>query len=63
MFEVTIRYLGGLLSAYELTKDQMYKEKAKLLGDKMLIAFDTPTGVPHMDIKLGQYSCVFVFCV
>jgi hypothetical protein len=55
MFEVTIRYLGGLLSLYDLTKDPMYKEKAKLLGDKLLAAFDTFSGVPHMDINLGKY--------
>jgi hypothetical protein len=53
LFEVTIRYLGGLLSAFTLTKDPMYKDKAQLLGEKMLVAFETKTGVPHMDINLG----------
>lgn len=37
IFETTIRYLGGLLSTYELTDRQYPKllEQAKILGDKM----------------------------
>ena len=28
LFEITIRVLGGLLSSYHLTGDQLFKEKA-----------------------------------
>ena len=28
LFEITIRVLGGLLSAYDLTGDKLFKEKA-----------------------------------
>jgi mannosyl-oligosaccharide alpha-1,2-mannosidase len=28
LFEITIRALGGLLSAYHLTKDEVFKNKA-----------------------------------
>lgn len=28
LFEITIRVLGGLLSAYELTGDKLFKDKA-----------------------------------
>jgi mannosyl-oligosaccharide alpha-1,2-mannosidase len=48
VFETTIRYLGGLISAYELS-DKKYKvllKKAKELGDILYTAFDTPNRMP-----------------
>ena len=48
VFETTIRYLGGLISAYELS-DKKYKvliNKAKELGDILYTAFDTPNRMP-----------------
>lgn len=38
-FEVTIRILGGLLSAYYYSMDEVFKEKARDLGDRLLTAF------------------------
>ena len=32
LFECTIRELGGLLSAYTLTKDQLFLDKANDIG-------------------------------
>uniref|UniRef100_A0A5S6R4S3 alpha-1,2-Mannosidase n=1 Tax=Trichuris muris TaxID=70415 RepID=A0A5S6R4S3_TRIMR len=52
LFEVTIRVLGGLLSVYHLTGDQLFLTKAKELGDRLLPAFQTSTGVPHSDVNL-----------
>eukprot|EP00112_Aurelia_sp_Birch-Aquarium-sp1_P019897 Seg5010.1 transcript_id=Seg5010.1/GoldUCD/mRNA.D3Y31 product="Mannosyl-oligosaccharide 1 2-alpha-mannosidase IA" protein_id=Seg5010.1/GoldUCD/D3Y31 len=46
VFEIVIRFLGGLLSIYGFTKDEVYKVKAKALGDKLLPAFNTPSGIP-----------------
>ncbi|KAF2628615.1 glycoside hydrolase family 47 protein [Macroventuria anomochaeta] len=48
MFETTIRYLGGLLAAYDLTdcKDSRLLEKAMELGDMIYMSFDTPTRMP-----------------
>ena len=48
MFETTIRYLGGLLAAYDLTdcKDNRLLEKAMELGDMIYISFDTPNRMP-----------------
>ncbi|CAG8818685.1 24790_t:CDS:2 [Gigaspora margarita] len=46
VFETVIRYLGGLLSAYELTKDDLFLNKSIELGNVLLPAFDTPTGIP-----------------
>lgn len=41
MFETTIRYLGGLLSAFELSGEQfpVLLEKAKEVADKMAFAW------------------------
>uniref|UniRef100_A0A8C3W200 alpha-1,2-Mannosidase n=1 Tax=Catagonus wagneri TaxID=51154 RepID=A0A8C3W200_9CETA len=46
LFEVNIRYIGGLLSAFYLTGEEVFRIKAIKLGEKLLPAFDTPTGIP-----------------
>jgi mannosyl-oligosaccharide alpha-1,2-mannosidase len=46
VFETTIRELGGLLSAYDLSKDQVFLQKAQLLADKLTPAFQTQSGIP-----------------
>ncbi|KHN95074.1 Glycoside hydrolase, family 47 [Metarhizium album ARSEF 1941] len=46
VFEVTIRYLGGLLSAYDLSGDGVLLNKAVELGDALYMAFDTPNRLP-----------------
>uniref|UniRef100_A0A674D2V0 alpha-1,2-Mannosidase n=1 Tax=Salmo trutta TaxID=8032 RepID=A0A674D2V0_SALTR len=47
LFEVNIRYVGGLLSAYYLTGEEVFKRKVVELGRNLLPAFNTPTGIPH----------------
>ncbi|XP_061918293.1 mannosyl-oligosaccharide 1,2-alpha-mannosidase IA [Entelurus aequoreus] len=54
VFEVNIRYVGGLLSAYYLTGEEMFKTKVLELGQKLLPAFNTPTGIPRGVINLGS---------
>ncbi|KAF7655576.1 hypothetical protein LDENG_00054250, partial [Lucifuga dentata] len=54
LFEVNIRYVGGLLSAYYLTGEELFKKKALELGEKLLPAFNTPTGIPRGVINLGS---------
>ncbi|CAD5232071.1 unnamed protein product [Bursaphelenchus xylophilus] len=44
-FETTIRFTGGLLSLYALTKDPMYIDKAVEVSDALLPAFNTKTGI------------------
>ncbi|GMM27534.1 mannosyl-oligosaccharide 1,2-alpha-mannosidase [Martiniozyma asiatica (nom. inval.)] len=51
-FETTIRMLGGLLSAYYLTEDDIYAEKAVQLGNRLLSAFDSSLGLPASEINL-----------
>lgn len=51
-FEVTIRILGGLLSAYQMTGDERLLRLADDLGTRLLPAFDSPTGMPYMYVNL-----------
>lgn len=46
VFETTIRYMGGFLAAYDLSKDERLLTKAVHLGDMLLAAFDTPNRMP-----------------
>lgn len=52
LFETTIRILGGLLSAYHLTGDNIFKEKAADIGSRMLPCFNSPSKVPYSDVNL-----------
>ena len=51
-FEITIRLLGGLLSSYQLTGDKRLLELADDLGTRLLPAFNSPTGMPHVFVNL-----------
>lgn len=51
-FEIVIRLLGGLLSAYEMTGDARLLAKADDLGARLLPAFDSPTGLPWVTVNL-----------
>lgn len=53
LFEVTIRVLGGLLSAYHLSNDAMFLQKAADLGTRLLPCFESDSGVPYSDINLA----------
>ncbi|XP_062154182.1 mannosyl-oligosaccharide 1,2-alpha-mannosidase MNS1 [Alnus glutinosa] len=52
VFETTIRVVGGLLSAYDLSRDQVFLNKARDIADRLLPAWDTPSGVPYNIINL-----------
>jgi hypothetical protein len=65
-FETTIRMLGGLLSAHYLSTsfdgkyapiddkfgDDLYVEKATDLADRLLGAYESPSGVPYASVNL-----------
>lgn len=52
LFETTIRVLGGLLSAYHLSADELFLTKALDLGERLMPAFQTPSGIPFSDTNL-----------
>lgn len=55
-FEITIRILGGLLSAYQMTDDKRLLDLADDLGKRLLPVFDSPTGLPYkyVNLKTGK---------
>ncbi|RUP45699.1 LOW QUALITY PROTEIN: hypothetical protein BC936DRAFT_147844 [Jimgerdemannia flammicorona] len=55
-FETNIRYIGGLLGAYDLSGDHLFLDKAIELADLLLPIFDSPTGLPYqfIDFSSGQ---------
>lgn len=57
-FEVTIRLLGGLLSAYQMTGDSRLLHLADDLGTRLLPVFDSPTGMPYrfVNLRTGKTS-------
>ena len=58
VFETTIRELGGLLAAFDLSGEQVFLTKAKELGRLLMPAFNTHTGVPFgmVNFRSGQGS-------
>lgn len=55
-FEISIRLLGGLISAYELDGDKRLLDLAKDLADRMAPVFNSPTGMPYrfVNLKTGK---------
>ena len=71
VFETTIRYMGGMLAAYDLAekKPKMLLKKARQLADILLTAFDTPNRMPMTrwtwrksaiggDVKAGETTLI-----
>ncbi|KAK7985340.1 glycosyl hydrolase family 47 [Apiospora saccharicola] len=56
LFETTIRHLGGLLSAYDLSKEAALLQKAIELGDMLYAAYDTDNRMPpfYLDFDLAK---------
>ena len=48
--------LGGLLSAFEFSKDRMFLDKAEDLGKRLLHAFNSESGfIPYATVNLKTY--------
>lgn len=56
MFETNIRYLGGLLAAYDLSRRSVLLVKAVELGDMLYAGFNTENRMPvdFFDIELSK---------
>jgi len=52
LFETTIRVLGGLLSAFHLSAERIFLDKAKDLGQRLMGAFTSASGIPYSDVNL-----------
>lgn len=55
-FEVNIRILGGLLAMYEWSGNVQILNIARDFGERLLPAFDSPTGIPYywVNLKTGE---------
>ncbi|TDZ15720.1 Endoplasmic reticulum mannosyl-oligosaccharide 1,2-alpha-mannosidase [Colletotrichum orbiculare MAFF 240422] len=54
VFETTIRYLGGFLSAFDLSGDVRLLRKAVEVGELLYKAFDTPNRMPLTRWKISE---------
>lgn len=56
--QTTIRVFGGLLSAYYLSGDELFLTKSKDLGDRLVFAFNSPSGLAlsSVNFKTGRAS-------
>eukprot|EP00760_Papus_ankaliazontas_P009811 PhM_4_TR14137/c0_g1_i1/m.36849/K01230/MAN1; mannosyl-oligosaccharide alpha-1,2-mannosidase len=56
-FESTIRIVGGLLSAYELSgeTEPALLDKARDVADRLLWAYNTTSGIPHAQVNLKSH--------
>ncbi|KNZ78348.1 Mannosyl-oligosaccharide alpha-1,2-mannosidase 1B [Termitomyces sp. J132] len=56
VFETTIRYLGGMLSAYELSGDSKLLEKSRHLADNLIHAWTGNNDIPwsHLDFTSNE---------
>ncbi len=52
VFEITIRLLAGLITAYEMDGDKKFLSLATDLANRMMPAFNTPTGMPYRYVHL-----------
>jgi len=52
VFEITIRLLGGLISAYQMDGDARFLSLARDLGNRLLPAFGSATGMPYRFVNL-----------
>jgi mannosidase alpha-like ER degradation enhancer 2 len=53
VFEITIRLLGGLLSAYQMDQHPRWLALATDLADRLMPAFNSPTGMPYVRANLA----------
>jgi mannosyl-oligosaccharide alpha-1,2-mannosidase len=48
LFETNIRVVGGLLGAYELSKESFLLDIAKSVAEKLIRAFDPTNNLPYI---------------
>jgi mannosidase alpha-like ER degradation enhancer 2 len=52
VFEIVIRTLGGLITAYQMDGDERFLELATDLADRLLPAYESETGMPYVRVHL-----------
>ncbi|KAF8909304.1 glycoside hydrolase family 47 protein [Gymnopilus junonius] len=61
-FETVIRYLGGLLSAYALSTDEIFLRRAEEMAKQLDPVFNSTTGLPYYSVnpKTGEHKGIEV---
>ena len=54
VFETTIRELGGLIAAHDLSKNKIFLDKAVDLGDRLIKAFSGGSSIPQSQVDLSS---------
>lgn len=62
LFEIVIRYLGGLIAAYDLSSGtyRVLLEQAEKLAEVLMGAFDTPNRMPMTEYLWKPYVCLSI---
>lgn len=60
VFETAIRYLGGLLGAYDLSGDQLMLDRAVELGEILKKAYNTQSGLPSNRLDPGSDAILYL---
>lgn len=60
VFEMNIRFVGGLLTCFAFTGDVVFKDKALQIANKLLPAFETKTGIPNALVNLKTGVSIYV---
>lgn len=58
IFVATIRIMGGLLSAYDLTGKPILLQRAKEVADRLVPAFQAGTVFPYTMVNMKTYGIV-----
>ncbi|KAL2918611.1 mannosyl-oligosaccharide alpha-1,2-mannosidase [Polyrhizophydium stewartii] len=58
VFEITIRVLGGLLSSFHLSGDRVFLDRAVELADRLMVAFESQSGIPFASINLAERRAI-----
>uniref|UniRef100_A0A6B2L3X4 alpha-1,2-Mannosidase n=1 Tax=Arcella intermedia TaxID=1963864 RepID=A0A6B2L3X4_9EUKA len=57
VFETTIRFVGGFLTAYQMTGENFFLESVTDLVNRLLPAFNTGSGLPRSTVNLVTGAC------
>src|SRR5699024_5201724 len=60
VFETIIRFVGGLLTCYAFTGDELFLNKSKEVAEALLPAYKTDTGSPFDYIQVSNSNVSFL---
>lgn len=61
LFETTIRIVGGLLSAFDLSEDSLFLDKAQQLVDLLMPVFNATGSCLSLHCSYSRRQCIVSF--